>query len=133
MGGWVGLKAYLGDDKVVLDRAHVVVIDRVRGHEAPGVELQGGVVEGGLFNEFPRCCLEHFFPNLNTVYFFKKKGERGGWVSKGRGGWVVLGFVRVVWSRVVSSTSSRAAACSISSPISTLLGLGRGGWVGGLG
>lgn len=72
----------MGDDEMVLDRAHVVVVDRVRGHEAAGVELQGSVVKRRLLHHFSRGGLQHLLADLHATGGVRKGGER-----EGRRGW----------------------------------------------
>lgn len=52
---------------MVLDRAHVVVVDGVRGHEAAGVELQGSVVKRRLLHHFSRGGLQHLLADLHAT------------------------------------------------------------------
>ena len=72
---------YLGNDEVVLDGAHVVVVDGVRGHEAPRVELKDCVVEGGFLHQLSSGGLKHFLADLHAG---DKDGGREGGMEGGR-------------------------------------------------
>jgi len=74
-GGREGGRAYLGDNKVVLDRTHVIVVDGISGHKAPGVELQDGVVQGRLFHQLTGCGLQHFLADFHAGEGGREGGE----------------------------------------------------------
>ena len=67
---------------MVLDRAHVVVVDSVGGHEAPRVELQDGVVQGRLFHQLTGSGLQHLLADFHA----RGEGGREGGKEGGRGG-----------------------------------------------